>query len=145
MRQWYCGIDPGDSGAIALVERDGPEARTCRFNQTTYVEQLEFLRQHEVVFGYLEQVSSHPKQGVRSVFTFGRSYGRCEMLLAAAAVPYDRITPAKWQQKMKCRSQGDKRITRHRACELFPAVKMTHFVADALLLAELAKRTHLAY
>jgi hypothetical protein len=42
---------------------------------------------------------------------------------------------------MKCRTGGDKNISKARAQELFPRVKVTHKNADALLLAKLAQMT----
>jgi hypothetical protein len=62
------------------------------------------------------------------------------MALTAADVPFDEVLPVKWQTVMGCRSGGDKNITKARAQQLFPHVKVTHAIADALLLAEFCRR-----
>jgi len=38
---------------------------------------------------------------------------------------------------------GDKNVSKRRAQELFPEIKITHAIADALLIAEYARRTNL--
>jgi hypothetical protein len=37
-------------------------------------------------------------------------------------------------------SAGNKNVTKTRAAQLFPGVKMTHAIADALLIAEYGRR-----
>jgi hypothetical protein len=78
--------------------------------------------------------------GVTSAFTFGRGYGSLLMALTAKRVPFDEVPPGTWQKTMGCLSGGDKNVTKRRAQQLFPAVKVTHAVADALLIAEFARR-----
>lgn len=43
----------------------------------------------------------------------------------------------------KCQTKGDKKISRSRAQELFPDAKVTHWNADALLIAEFNRRKYL--
>lgn len=43
---------------------------------------------------------------------------------------------------MGCLTNGDKNITKQRAQQLFPSAKVTHKIADALLLAEYCRRVH---
>ena len=78
--------------------------------------------------------------GVKSAFTFGQGLGRLEMALTAAGIPFERDRPQAWQKEMKCMSGGDKNITKRRAQELFPSLKITHANADALLIAEYGRR-----
>jgi len=141
----WIGVDPGVSGAIAVIRESG-DVETIRFTETwhdivDWLQDETELRQCKAV---LEQVHAMPKQGVSSTFKFGRMYGAAEMLLVAAAIPYETVTPAKWQTAMKCKSQGDKNVTKAAAQRLFPTIKITHATADAILLAELCRRTHSA-
>jgi hypothetical protein len=39
-------------------------------------------------------------------------------------------------------TKGDKHISKQRAQQLFPSAKVTHAIADALLLAEYCGRVH---
>lgn len=98
-------------------------------------------------FAVLEKVSSRPAQGVASTFAFGMSYGACRMALAAAAIPYEEVTPSKWQKEMGIANKGNgesrtqfKGRLRARAQLLFPREQITLATADALLLAEYARR-----
>lgn len=143
----YLGIDPGYSGAVvailqgkkhtsvAAIRLKETEADIARFVLT--------LKQAspQSIHCMLEKVNAFPKQGVASTFKFGTSYGFCRGLLIAYRIPFQTVTPAKWQQQMRCRSAGDKNVTKARAQELFPEEQITHAVADALLLAELCRRT----
>jgi hypothetical protein len=88
----------------------------------------------------LELVHSSPQMGVKSAFTFGEGYGRLQMALTALGVPYERVRPQAWQKAMGCLTKGDKNVSKRRAQELFPALKVTHAIADALLIAEFARR-----
>ena len=40
-------------------------------------------------------------------------------------------------------SKGDKNVTKSRAQELFPELKITHAIADALLIAEYGRRVRI--
>jgi hypothetical protein len=73
--------------------------------------------------------------GVVSAFSFGRGYGNLEMALTAARIPFERVRPQVWMKALGCMTKGDKNITKKLASELFPNIKCTHAVSDALLLA----------
>ena len=88
----------------------------------------------------LEFVRSSPQMGVKSSFTFGQGYGGLKMALTAARIPYIEVTPQKWQGAMSCRTKGDKNITKSLAQQMFPSIKVTHAIADALLIAEFCRR-----
>ena len=88
----------------------------------------------------VEKVASSPQMGVTSAFTFGKGYGFLCGILTALGVPWEQVTPQKWQKAMGCLSGGDKNKTKARAQQLFPNLKITHAVADALLIAEYCKR-----
>lgn len=135
------GIDPGVSGGIAFL--DGDEALVERMPETER-DILDLLRLYpgERKFAVLEFVRSSPQMGVKSAFTFGRGYGGLRMALLACDIPFEEVTPAKWQAVMGCRTKGDKNVSKARAQQLFPAVKVTHAKADALLLAEFCRRTY---
>jgi len=138
----YLGIDPGKSGSLAFVTSSGT-AWTVK-NDGTHRDLVDAIRDAQsvapIVFALVEFVASSPQMGVKSAFSFGQSYGALEMLLTACGVPFERITPRNWQTAMKCLTGGDKNISKRRAQELFPTMKITHANADALLIAELAHR-----
>ena len=138
----HLGVDPGKSGAIVAI--DGDEIIHARNDWTEHdISQWLYTvegRAKGELHATLEQVSAMPKQGVSSTFKFGQSYGFLRGLLVAHLIPFETVTPAKWQQVMKCRSKGDKNVTKARAQELAPHIKWTHRTADAFLIAEYGRR-----
>ena len=102
-----------------------------------------FVRDRYVaLFATIELQHAFPKQGVSSTFKFGRNYGFLRGILIALSIPFEEVSPLKWQREMACLSKGDKNITKSRAQELFPSIKITHATSDALLIAEYARRKH---
>lgn len=140
----YLGVDPGKSGAIAAVWADG-----LPFGHVKNTEEdralCEWLAEAASwqLFAHIEKVHAMPRQGVVSTFKFGESYGSLKMLLASQSVPFEEVTAAKWQGALRCRSKGDKNVTKRKAQELFPTVRMTHAIADAYLIAEYCRRARL--
>jgi len=155
----YCGIDPGQDGAFAALDEDGQVVGLFGFDKLSERDLFDGLMswmsaddsaESKPMWCMLERVGARPLQGVASSFKFGMSYGFVRCALFAAAIPFDEVTPAKWQEKMRCpkgEKKDKKKINRERAQQLFPDVYMTlsgeHAVADALLIAEYGRRLRL--
>lgn len=136
------GIDPGLSGGVALVSADTAMAWKM---PTTLHDTWDLFRglaagRQTISKAYIENVHAMPKQGVSSTFKFGRNVGQLEMALAAAGIPFEYVTPTVWQRALGCLSKGDKLVTKAMAQRLFPALRITHALADALLIAEFGRR-----
>jgi crossover junction endodeoxyribonuclease RuvC len=145
MAEYFIGIDPGVGGGIAVVGKKGNVVSAVKMPETER-DVLDVIRgygSNAETIGILEHVSASPQMGVVSAFTFGRGYGALRMALTAAGIPFDEVTPQVWQKRLSCRSHGDKNVTKRRAQELFPLVKVTHANADALLIAEYGRRKYL--
>jgi crossover junction endodeoxyribonuclease RuvC len=140
----FVGVDPGASGAICVMNDNGyAPISLCRLSNTEreVSDFLELFRAHaDEVTALIERVHSMPRQGVASSFKFGQSYGFLRGLLTAHGVPFEEVTPQTWQKAMGCMSKGDKNVTKQKAGQLFPAVKVAHWNADALLIAEFCRR-----
>ena len=118
------GIDPGQSGGIAVIseigeawlermpqtERDTSDAVTMWTNQDNVGTSIQAL---------IERVHSMPKQGVSSTFKFGQNYGFLRACLIGARIPFQEITAAQWQGKLRCRTGGKKNVTKQLA-QQFP-------------------------
>lgn len=146
----YFGVDPGVSGGLAMIHMNDmytsvhavrmPDTEREIFTVLSdWAQYNTDVAQHSTVAS-IEFVRSSPQMGVASAFKFGWSYGGLRMALAAAGISFTEVTPAKWQGALGCRSGGDKNVTKKRAQELFPHIKVTHAIADALLLAEYTRR-----
>ena len=142
----YIGIDPGKGGGIAALDDAGDVLDFFKMPADTFglVDAVGHILALRSVNGpataMLEQVWTSPQMGVVSAGTFMRGYGRLEGVLAAARIPVLLVVPVKWQNAMGCRTHGDKNISKARAAALFPALKITHANAAALLLAEYGRR-----
>lgn len=140
----FYGLDPGASGGIACLG-DGDQfvgPPLLKLKNATYHDVAAWFAYTNVdqPYAVIEQVHSMPKDGVSSAFKFGQSYGSLLGILAALAIPHALVTPRKWQSAMGCLSGGDKNVTRAKAQQLFPECKVTHAVADSLLLAAYCRR-----
>jgi len=137
------GIDPGKSGGIAVVWSGGATAMKMPTTEKDLWQMIEGLAPL-ACFTVIERVHSMPEQGVRSVFTFGWGYGGLRMALVAADIPFEEVLPTAWQRTFglalgkKVKESHVQKKNRHKAKaqQLFPHVKVTHSVADALLIAE---------
>lgn len=153
MHDAYLGVDPGASGAAALITPEFQVIDIVKFTETenevsrwfwtakwpdTFAEESDDPRR---LYAVCEKVNAMPKQGVSSSFKFGASYGFCRGVLAALDIRRDYVRPAAWQKTLGCLSRGDKNVTKAKAAEWFPGVKVTHAMADALLLAAFARKT----
>lgn len=147
----FIGIDPGKGGGIAVVDEVGGIVYYTKMPQTerdvldlfakitedgTRRARAVLERVNAGVFGGKKQ----GRMGVVSAFSFGKGYGTLRTALVAREIVFDEVAPVNWQTAMNCRTKGDKNVSKRRAQELFPNVKVTHAIADALLIAECCRR-----
>lgn len=119
------GIDPGVTGAIALVDSYGVLVDAydmpvvAKLVNAYQLAELEDWRGHHFGTVVIEDVHSMPKQGVSSSFGFGRSKGVVEGVFAASGRPIVYVAPARWKRMLGL--SADKGASRRRAIELWPA------------------------
>ena len=133
----YIGIDPGKSGGVAFIDSDG-KAWAGKMPTDPYRLDLlmrEVRAKGDECYAYLEAVHATPQMGVCSSFNFGKGFGALEQCLSCLRIPYDLVSPQRWQKDMDCLTGGDKNVTKRKAQELYPELKITHAIADALLIA----------
>ena len=148
MVELYIGIDPGNSGAICCTDnnRIGDVITTTGHPYHQIWDRLtDYIHGHRCV-ACIESVGSMPGQGVSSTFKFGQSYGSLLMLLSAAKIPFIKVRPATWcaefglKRKEKEKTSDWKNRHKAIASDLFPDVKISHAIADALLISEYCRR-----
>jgi hypothetical protein len=135
-----CGIDPGVTGGISILDRSGAVVGSWKMPETE-VDIAELLSEYapRLSFAVIERVQPMPT-GTIAMFKLGRSYGFLRGLLAILQIPRDEVRAQEWQKAMGCMSRGKKAVTRQKAQQLWPKVKITNATADSLLLAEFARR-----
>ena len=133
------GIDPGKNGGISWIDDYGIHAHKL---PETLIEKNRMIRKlaEQDCYVVLEKVHTSPQMGVRSAGTFMQGRGELLALLVSHAIPFEEVSPTKWMRAMDCLTGGDKNITKRKAQSLFPWVKVTHAIADSMLLAEYCRQ-----
>ena len=154
------GIDPGATGAVALIERGGGRETVQVWDMPTLKVRVGRVIKSKVdahglvvilnqatgglftrspVPVLVENVHAMPGQGVASMFSFGTSFGVILGVLATLDIPYTMIEPSVWTRTMGVRRGDD--AGRQRALQLFPQAahllsrKSDDGRADAILIA----------
>lgn len=137
------GIDPGKMGAATILRiSDGSIIDVLEYNKNTNREIGDGMLEYcpTIKKAFVERVSAFPSQGVKSVFSFGTNFGFWLGLLVALKIPFELVSPVKWQRTLGCLTKGDKNITKSHAQRLYPHYKITHANADSILIAEYGRR-----
>lgn len=152
----FIGIDPGTTGAVAIISGKGEGVTSAfvlmelyDFSDPSTIEGL-FAIPNYNSFAMLEKVSAMPGQGVSSTFKFGTAFGRAIGWLEMAKIPFEYVTPGKWWKAVSDsapKGPDKKASALELARRLFPSAatrfltrKKDHSRAEALLIAEYCRR-----
>ena len=139
------GIDPGKTGAIAIIHRDElqllaklPDRRVL----SDWLSDWQTFRPRV----YVEHVSAGGRlnaegrtMGASSAFTFGVGYGTILGIIAAHRMLLDLVRPQRWIADMgltRCGKDAHAAMAR----QLHPDAKVHKYAADAVLIAEWGRR-----
>lgn len=141
----YIGIDPGQTGAVAVLHPDGYEVWDWPGDEVAAAERVRYIHnRYQVRLAAIEQVSAMPGQGVSSMFKFGANFGAWKGILAALAIPFRTVRPQEWQKGLVPKKEGTVKPSLTVARRMFPLAELgrqkDHGRADALLIAEWARR-----
>ena len=147
------GIDPGLSGAIAILENkkvldlfDMPVMAEGKKNkkQLNSAQLVNIIRENtdtnneSVVI--VEQVNAMPGQGVTSMFNFGQTFGAIKGICAALNLPIFFVRPSKWKKHFDL-INSSKDSSRTKVIEMYPSLsnqlskKKDVNKSDAILIA----------
>tara|TARA_Y100000996_G_scaffold415178_1_gene408571 strand:- start:2778 stop:3269 length:492 start_codon:yes stop_codon:yes gene_type:complete len=155
------GIDPGLSGAIAILENkrvldvfempvmaEGKKNKR-QLNSAQLVKLLKNnISKNEDVSVVVEQVNAMPGQGVTSMFNFGQTFGAIKGVCAALELPIFFVRPSKWKKHFEL-INSSKDSSRTKAIEMYPALsnnlakKKDVNKSDAILIARFYSETRL--
>ena len=147
------GIDPGLSGAIAILENkkvkklfNMPVMTEGKKNkrQLNNAQLVKILKDNIMHIGdasiVVEQVNAMPGQGVNSMFNFGQTFGAIKGIAAALGLPIFFVRPAKWKKYFDL-INSSKDASRTKAIEMYPSLseslskKKDVNKSDAILIA----------
>lgn len=148
------GIDPGLTGALALVGKEGlidmqDMPVMPRSAGGTVKSQVNAAGLHELLKGwatdhdknefmvFFERVNAMPKQGSASTFSLGHTSGIIEGVVCAYGLAHVVISPSHWKKHFKL--GADKDAARALAQRYYPSAslarKKDHDRAESLLIA----------
>jgi crossover junction endodeoxyribonuclease RuvC len=153
------GIDPGLSGAIAIIEEnkikelfdmpvmsDGKKNKR-QLNSALLVKLIkDNIEDLENTVMVVEQVNAMPGQGVTSMFNFGQTFGAIKGICAALGLPIFLVRPAKWKKHFEL-INSSKDASRTKAIEMYPSIseqlskKKDVNKSDAILIARYYSET----
>lgn len=135
------GIDPGQSGAMVLLNEMGKIQTITNMPQTP-MDILETIESMNPDVCYIEDVGhGMPGQSSKATATFARHNGHIEMALLALKIPTIKVIPSKWQKSFTLTSKKGESKTSHKnrikawSQRMFPSVKVTLKNSDALAIA----------
>lgn len=142
------GVDPGVNGGLAALGDAGNVlqiwALKPEMTEDAVVEicatAAGLLRAHGSRMCFFEKVQHITGDGGKGSHTFGYIKGLLRGVLKANGLILHDVYPMVWQAHMGCLTGGNKNISKARAQALFPAIKVTHNIADALLIAEYGRQ-----
>ena len=153
------GIDPGLSGAIAILENnkvlsifDIPvmsegKKNKRQLNSAQLVKLLkDNISKNEEVSVVVEQVNAMPGQGVTSMFNFGQTFGAIKGICAALGLPIFFVRPSKWKKHFEL-INSSKDASRTKVIEMYPSFaeklskKKDVNKSDAILIARFFSET----
>ena len=156
MSEVYIGIDPGMTGAIAIL--DGDDIKTYRMplrkiNGKSFLNAWDIytlLKSNPNANVAIEEVHAMPGNGSVSMFTFGGAYHGILCILEIAGLKFRTVRPQEWQRHfgLARNRKGEPKIDVKKsiqgvATRLFPSIDTAkrdgH--ADALLMALWLKET----
>jgi crossover junction endodeoxyribonuclease RuvC len=153
------GIDPGLSGAIAVLEDskvkeifdmpvmpDGKKNKR-QLNSALLVKLIkDNIKDFENTVMVVEQVNAMPGQGVTSMFNFGQTFGAIKGICAALGLPIFFVRPAKWKKHFEL-INSSKDASRTKVIEMYPSIseqlskKKDVNKSDAILIARYYSET----
>ena len=155
------GIDPGLSGAIAVMYRkkvinmyDMPvmaegKKNKRQLNSSQLVNIIkDNINEDEETIVVVEQVNAMPGQGVTSMFNFGQTFGAIKGVCAALKLPIFFVRPSKWKKHFEL-INSSKDASRTKVIEMYPtlsgqlAKKRDVNKSDAILIAKFYFETKL--
>lgn len=143
----YVGIDPGNSGAVAVIN---PKTREVQFFDTPTVKIksgktfknvmdphaaaliLQAFNDGGGMLVTIEKVAAMPsfkgklpgeepdRMGATAAFSFGMGFGMWQGICAASKLPYQLVHPATWKRKLMRDMGKEKDASRVKSMQLYP-------------------------
>ena len=140
---YIVGIDIGLKGAIASIDSNKPKD-VMIWDMPLIEKTIDIVELKDIMYSlrdshvFVEKAQPMPKQGVVSMFNYGKTYGIVLGVLSALEIPYTLVTPQAWKKEVLSSMEKDKVASIIRCQQLYPHLKFKktdHGKAEALLIA----------
>ncbi len=141
----YIGFDVGNSGAYAILDSNGEVLAYSEYEivnkeiDCKYI--IKDIYTYNIKHAFVERAQAMPKQGVSSMFTYGKCFGLIIGILNAISIPYTLISPQSWKKAECIGLSNDKSASIVRVKQLYPnlfynfkLLKRHHNICDAILI-----------
>ena len=143
----FIGIDPGKSGGITLISKEGIETTKCPKEPSDMAIFFEYFIGDTAPANIgilIERVWARPTNGSRHAFAYGFNYGIWFGIIARKDIALHTVLPNAWMQYFNCPKGLEynerKRWFKEKAKALYPKIKkITLATADSILIAKYAK------
>lgn len=146
----YIGLDPGKKGAMAIMGYSNTTGERYMMKIIPFdpQEYIKTLKQFNGATVCIEQVHSLPREGVKSVWSFGQTYGWLLGVLDAVGLSYQTVPPNLWKKDFSL-LRTEKKQSIEVCKRLFPGIELKRTdrsrndddnMADAALICEYARR-----
>ncbi|MAE81585.1 MAG: crossover junction endodeoxyribonuclease [Flammeovirgaceae bacterium] len=144
---YFCGIDPGFSGAIAILDFNSDIVHYMDMPVYTILKKrvlnepaiCMIFRKYKPMIVGIEKAQTMPGQGLVSSGRYMDSYGFLRGMCVGMKYQYHLIRPTSWKKKMLFDMPKDKHSSIVKVGQLYPEIellrKKDHGIADAILIA----------
>ena len=147
------GIDPGKSGGVAVIEKDGTtKVYKCPATVKDMALLIGMCLTDVAPYAtavFLEKVWAFPTDARKTAFVFGTNYGQWQGILASHELEIRYVTPKEWQSHFNIKKGLPKQIRKKKLKDIAiksnpETKKITLSTADALLIAMYGKEAILS-
>ena len=146
----FIGIDPGQKGGIAILSNSmnkgvlmplyGKEIDAAAILE--YINEVQGER-----FVCVEKAQAMPKQGVVSMFKYGKGFGKILGVLESSRISHQLVTPQAWKKIVLAGTNRDKHAAIEFCQRMYPMIDLQpgkcrtpqDGIADAVCIAHFAK------
>ena len=144
----FIGIDPGKGGGVGIINEEDKTSKSFKFvpelaELSTMIGAVVNGYSTDEICLYIEHVHSFPTDSRPAAFSFGRNLGQWEGIIANHELEIKTVAPRTWQEHYDVPVIKDKyerkRWLKEIAQTMFPDIKVTLAISDALLIVNYAK------
>lgn len=141
----YIGIDPGMTGAIAVIHEEGQLVENWPGDEVAASELVRSLcLEYHILRAAIEDLGAGPPKGKLGFVKLSENKGIWRGIMASHGIPYQLVRPQVWMKGLVPKRNSEDKPSLAVARRLFPNMelhrKSDHNRADALLIADWVRR-----